>query len=147
MSTSIFPSETIQVDAIVQATIDASTTYLPLLKEYAWDYENEDFVLVDGKNVVVTGKEAVKVWAWKALKTVRYKYLIYSWNYGQEFESIINKGLSRESVKSELERTIKETLLISPYITDIKAISITFEDIIKAQATVMTVYGEVTVDV
>lgn len=144
---SIFPDVTINLSDVIQATVDSANVDLPLLKEYDWDFEKNDFVLVNGKNVIVTGKEAVKVWVWKAFKTERYRYLIYSWNYGQEFDTVINKGLSREALKSELIRTIKETLMINTYITEVQNIQITLEDIIKIQVTVNTVYGEVTVSV
>ena len=73
---SIFPVETINVNDVIQATVAASTD-LPLAKEYAWDFTSNDFLLVDGKNTIVTGKEAVKVWLWKALQTPRYRYLAY----------------------------------------------------------------------
>ena len=63
---SIFPSESIS--NFIQSTVTDSTV-LPLAKEYAWDFINDDFILVDGKNVIVTGKDAVKVWIWKALQT------------------------------------------------------------------------------
>lgn len=144
---SIFPSETIQISTLIQATAETTKADLPLLKEYAWDFNKNEFILVDGKNVIVTGKEAIKVWIWKAFKTERYKFLAYSWDYGQEFDSTINQGLSRESLKSELTRTIIETLAVNPYITQVKDISITFAETIKAQVTVNTVYGEVEMSV
>jgi len=142
---SIFPVETVSsvIDAIVQSTTD-----LPILKTYAWDYINNDFLLTNGKNIIVTGLEAVKVWIWKALQTPRYRYLAYSWNYGNELEDLISQGLSNEALKSELERNLKEALLINPYIESIKDISISVEGS-KANVdfTVVTVYGEMSISV
>jgi len=144
---SIFPVETINVNDVIQATVAASTD-LPLAKEYAWDFTSNDFLLVDGKNVTVTGKEAVKVWLWKALQTPRYRYLAYSWNYGNELESLIAQGLSTEALKSELERYLKESLLINAYITGIKNIDISIDGS-KADVSFIaeTIYGEVIISV
>lgn len=144
---SIFPSETISVDDTIQSTVTASTE-LPPLKEYAWDFVNNDFILVDGKNVIVTELEAVKVWVWKALQTQRYRYLAYSWNYGSELEDLVSQGLSTAALKSELERYLTESLLINPYITGIKNVVITVEGS-KADVafTAGTVYGEVNLSV
>ena len=141
---SIFPQYTGQA---VLTPNSSSDTTLPLAKEYAWDFVNNDFMLTNGKNVIVTGKEAVRVWLWKAFQTERYKYLAYSWNYGQEFDSVIGQGLGREALKSEVERGIRETVMVNPYITNVGNMTITLYGVIKAQFTVSTVYGEVTMGV
>jgi len=142
---SIFPDSTGTM-AVTTSTIDDPV--LPLAKEYAWDFTSNDFLLVDGKNSFVTGKEAVKVWLWKALQTPRYRYLAYSWNYGNELDSLIAQGLSTEALKSELERYLKESLLINAYITGIKNIDISIEGS-KAEVsfTAETIYGEVIISV
>ena len=142
---SIFPQDT--GVAVLTPTPTSNAVSLPMAKEYAWDFDNNDFLLMNGKNVTVTGKEAVKVWLWKAFQTKRYKYLAYSWNYGQEFESMIGQGFGREALKSEVERCIRETVMINPYITEVKDITITLDDVINAQFTVSTLYGEVIINV
>ncbi|MBZ9635579.1 DUF2634 domain-containing protein [Clostridium sp. FP1] len=137
---SIFPVET--VNKIIDSTA-TDTSELPLLKTYAWDYVNNDFSLTNGKNTLVTGVEAVKVWAWKALQTPRYRYLAYSWNYGNEFDDLISQGLSPEALKTELERYLKEALLVNPYIESLKDISICIEGSkVSANFTIVTIYGE-----
>ncbi|MBZ9615286.1 DUF2634 domain-containing protein [Clostridium estertheticum] len=142
---SIFPVETIST--IIEATTSDSTD-LPLLITYAWDFVNDDFLLTDGKNTLVTGIDAVKVWAWKALHTPRYRYLAYSWNYGNEFEDLINKGYSNEVLKSEIERCLKEALLISAYITSIQDISIVIDGSkVSVDFTIVTIYGEASISV
>ena len=35
---------------------------------------------------IVEGLDAIKVWIWLALQTPRYRYPIYTWDYGNEFE-------------------------------------------------------------
>ena len=144
---SIFPTETINVSDIIQATVTTSTE-LPLAKEYAWDFENNDFRLVDGKNVIVTGKEAVKVWIWKALHTPKNRYKAYTEKYGNELESPINQGLSTGALRSELERYLKESLLLNPCITGIKTIDISIDGSkTDVSFTAATIYGDVVVSV
>lgn len=124
-----------------------STSALTLAKEYAFDFEKNDFLLVDGKNKIVSGMEAVKVWIFKALQTERYRYLAYSWNYGNELEDLIGQGFSNEVLESEIERCIKEALLINPYITSITNFSVINGSELKATFTVNTIYGEVNMNV
>ena len=123
--------------------IGSITTALPLAKEYAWDYVINDFLLVDGKNVIVTGREAVKVWIWKALKTAKDRYKAYA-SFGNELESLISAGLSIAALKSELERYLKESLLINAYITGISDISIVIDGSKSdVSFTAATIYGDV----
>ena len=67
----------------------AAPASLPMCREVAWDYQNNRPIFRRGEPVTVTGREAVKVWIWKALHTTRYRYEIYSWAYGNEFESLL----------------------------------------------------------
>lgn len=53
--------------------------------------------------------EAVKQTVYKILNTERYKYNIYSWNYGVELQDLV--GLPTSYVCSELQRRITEALL------------------------------------
>lgn len=144
---SIFPSETVTLGNLIQSTVDDSST-LPLAKEYAWDYENNDFLLIDGKNVILTGKDAVKVWIWKALHTPKNRYKAYSSNFGHDLETLVSQGLSSAALSSEIERYLKESLLINPYITRISGISLSMEGS-KASVsfTVTTIYGDVSINV
>ena len=144
---SIFPSETINVSSLIQATVTASNI-LPLAKEYAWDFGTNDFWLVDGKNVIVTSKEAVKVWIWKVLHTPKNRYKAYTGKYGNELETLINQGLSTGALRSELERYLKESLLINSYITGIRNIDISIDGSkTDVSFTATTVYGEVIINV
>ncbi|PRR70928.1 DUF2634 domain-containing protein [Clostridium thermopalmarium] len=145
MST-IFPNEDILDQAIKETVHDREE--LPLFKEYAWDFDKNKFILENGKFKVVEGNEALKVWIWKALKTERYRYLAYSWNYGHELDSLVGKGLSNAALKLEVERYIKEALLINPYLKDIYNLNITIEGAkLDIAFTVSTVYGEMNVSV
>ncbi|WP_080965307.1 DUF2634 domain-containing protein [Clostridium novyi] len=144
---SILPNDTEILDKAIQETTQEGEE-LPLCKEYAWDFDKNKFILENGKFKVVEGNEALKVWIWKALKTERYRHLAYSWNYGHELHSLVGKGLSNAALKLEVERYIKEALLINPYLKDIYNLNITIEGAkLDIDFTVSTIYGEVNISV
>ena len=58
--------------------------YIP--KEYGINFETGQ---LSGK--IVEGYDAILVWAWLALHTPRYRYYIYSEDYGQEYEDLVGK--------------------------------------------------------
>ncbi|WRS27212.1 DUF2634 domain-containing protein [Oscillospiraceae bacterium MB08-C2-2] len=133
---------------IIQPRSAASVKELPLYKEAAWDFVNGRPVFQDGSPVFVTGKEAVKVWIWKALVTPRTVYDIYSWSFGNELESLMGQNFTKETKLAEANRYIREALEINPYIAGINDITVEFA---KARLTihvrVTTIYGEVTINV
>lgn len=133
---------------IIQPEAVETDTELPMYKEVAWDYENNIPIFKNGNPVIIEGKEAVMVWAWNALHTERFKYEIYTWDYGNEAESLIGQNYSDELKQSEAARYVQECLLINPYITDVKNISVDFtDDLLTITGTVITIYGEVKLNV
>ena len=142
---SIFPSETVSLSTLIQQTVAAATAP-PLAKEYAWDFVNNTFLLIDGKNVTVTGSAAVKVWIWKCLNTSKNIFKAYNSNFGNDIETIYGQGLSVAAQKSETERYLNEALLVSAYITGISDISISVDGSkTNFSFTAATVYGEVSI--
>lgn len=138
MAESIFPFITQSVPAV------AASADLPAPKEYAWDFENNCLRMIDGKVKTVTEAEAIKIWAMKALRTPRYRHLAYSWDYGHELEGLVGQGLSKEITESETASLVRETLLVNPYIRDIRDVSLNLEDSgLKVNCTLITPYGEV----
>lgn len=124
---------------------EASSTALPLFREYAWDFEHDCFLYKDGKHIVVTGREALKVWIYKTLKTERYRYLAYDSAYGIELEQFQGRRPNDAEAASEVKRYVEEALLVNPYIEELTGISWTNEaDILEMEITAKTVYGEVT---
>lgn len=91
---------------------------LPMLKEYAYDFEkNELFLDADGRNYLVEGNEALRIWIFKALITERFHYTAYSFAFGSEFQDqVIGQSMNVEIVKLEMERFIIEALMVNPYI-------------------------------
>lgn len=97
---------------------------------------------------IVEGLEAIKVWIWLAMRTARYRFVIYSWDYGIELEDLIGKGYTDEYIKSEVERMIEDALLINNNILSITDIEVKRNnDKISASFTANTLYGEVSINV
>lgn len=105
---------------------------------------------LENMSLKVDGIEAVKQACYLILNTQRYDYAIYSWNYGIELNDLMGK--SKNFVYPELERRIKEALLMDDRIDSVRDFE--FESIgtkICVTFAVNTVYGgfrsEVTIDV
>ena len=130
---------------------DSATVDLPLFQEYAWDFERDCFLYdVNGRHILLTGNPALEVWIYKALKTERFEYLAYSWQYGIELKPFIGKVMGVQERYSELRRVITECLMVNPYIRSIDSFSITPEnraELIRVHITLTTVYGEVEINV
>ena len=47
----------------------------------------------------------------KAIRTPRYRHLIYTRDYGSELEELVGKGYDRSLQESEIQRMVTETLL------------------------------------
>lgn len=127
-----------------EASQGAQAQALPLCKEVAWNFEQDVPVFRQGEPVVVTGKEALKVWIWRAIRTPRFRYEIYTWAYGSEFESLLGQAYTDAVKTAEAPRYLRECLLINPYITAVKNISVSFESAkLTVAGTAVTIYGEV----
>ena len=124
---------------------------LPLFQEYAWDFERDCFLYdVNGRHILLSGNSALEVWIYKALKTERFEYLAYSWQYGIELKPFIGKVMGVQERYSELQRVITECLMVNPYVRSIDSFSITPEnraELIRVHITLTTVYGEVEINV
>lgn len=70
----------------------------------------------------VDGIQAIKQAIYKIINTERYSYLIYSWNYGIELESLIGKDPL--FVSAELQRVFKESLTQDDRILSLSGFSI-----------------------
>lgn len=108
-----------------------------------------NFNLSNGKlgNGFVTDKEALKIWISLALKTERYKHLIYSWYYGNEVNSLIGKKTTRGFFNSEAKRYIEECLLVNEYITGVQDFKIERDGSrLMVDFTVLTIFGEVSIN-
>lgn len=102
----------------VAPAAESVTAELPLLKEYAYDFEKNELLLdADGHTYLVEGREALRIWIFKALFTERFHYITYSAAFGCEWqEQLTGRALNGEVVRLELERFIVEALMVNPYI-------------------------------
>jgi hypothetical protein len=143
VSVTLFPL----IQPEVTGETEDSSDY-PMYREVKWDFQNNVPVYKNGNPVIVKGLEAIKVWAWKALHTPRFRYEIYSWDYGNELESLIGQSYSQALKESEAARYVRECLLINPYITDVKNITVNQSgDKISITGTLETIYGEANISV
>lgn len=124
------------IDADDEDGIQEPEQYIP--KEYGINFETGQ---LSGK--IVEGYDAILVWAWLALHTSRYRYYIYSEDYGQEYEDLIGKSYSPELTQSELERMTEECLMENPYITGIENFScIKEEEKVTISFSLITTLGD-----
>lgn len=109
---SVFPF--IDADAIETPASEE----LPLLKEYAYDFEKNELLLdKDGRTYMVEKNEALKIWIYKALRTSRFRYVAHSAAYGEEWQDqLVGRSMDGDIVILELERFIIEALMVNPYI-------------------------------
>ncbi len=95
-------------------------------KSWRFDFAQGDFVLTPaGRVAQVEGVDGWLDWCKKALMTTRYRHLVYSRQYGQEFEDLIGRHLSREANESEIKRMVTECLMLDPRTAAVS--NITFE--------------------
>lgn len=96
----------------------------------------------------VDSQKAMEQAIYKIIRTERYKYIIYSWNYGIELEDLF--GMPVEYCVVELERRVSEALLQDNRITAVH----TFEfDTESERGTVLikkfiaeTIFGKIQID-
>lgn len=106
--------------------------------EYGIDFETGQLT-----GEIVSGVDAIKVWAWLALNTARYRYLIYSWEYGSELESLIGTEFTEEFTAARAKKFIEECLFENEHITDISEYNAIFEnDRLTCSFIMGTEYGE-----
>lgn len=89
--------------------------------------------------------DSVKQAIYLILNTERYVWLIYSWNYGREFDNLI--GQPMDLVLPELKRLIGEALTQDDRITGVDNFAfVTGKKSIHVTFTAYTIYGEVEIE-
>ncbi len=91
----------------------------------------------------VDGIKAMEQAVYKILSTERYRYIIYSWNYGIELEDLFGQPVSY--VCPELERRIKEALLWDTRIENISdfRFDTSKKGTVHAYFVVNTIFGDI----
>lgn len=102
----------------------------PNTYDFNAEFQTEEFAnktyKIDFQENRIIGKidnlEAVSQAVYKILHTERFNYLIYSWDYGVELESLIGKDY--EFILGDLQRRIEEALLQDDRIEGIEHLKI-----------------------
>lgn len=104
------------------------------------------YKIKDGKVIgFCDGKEALEQTIFFILSTERYKYLIYSDNYGSEFENVPN--IDRDILESELKRRINEALIQDDRIESTDNYIFNYdEDSVLVKFTVFCIYGDLEIE-
>lgn len=96
----------------------------------------------------VDSLKAMEQAIYKIIRTERYKYIIYSWNYGIELEDLF--GMPVEYCVVELERRISEALLQNNRITAVNGFEFDTESergtILIKKFIAETVFGEIQIN-
>lgn len=103
---------------------EGTSPTLPLFQEWECDAAGA-LKVIDGRMRLLSGLDAVKVWAQKALRTPLARFAAYSVNYGSELEELIGQPYSEAYIRAEAQRMVSEALLASPYITEVGQVSTT----------------------
>lgn len=92
-------------------------------KEYEIDFKTGQLT-----GNIVEGLEAIKIWIWLALQTPRYRYYVYTWDYGNEFEDLIGQGYTEEYIEAETQRMTEDCLSVNENIQGISDFSVSMEN-------------------
>lgn len=82
---------------------------------YLFDFATGDFVKrPDGSLIKCNAKQAYRQWCQKVMLTPRFKKFAYPDYYGNELDTLINSGLSIGAIEIEIERMVREALMVHP---------------------------------
>lgn len=92
-------------------------------REYGIDFDTGQLT-----GAIVEGIEAVKVWIWNCLHTERFRYGIYTWQYGAEYEQYIGEVVTDEYLQSDCQTETEDALMVNPYITGLSDFKAELDD-------------------
>lgn len=120
----------------------AAAQVLAVPREYGIDFETGQLT-----GEIVEGIEAVKVWIWCCLKTPRFRFPIYSWQYGTEFEQYIGQVLTDEYLNADVLTELEDALFVNPYISAVENFEVARNgDLLHITCTVITSFGSLEVE-
>ena len=109
----------------VAAPTNITDTGIPLLKEYAWDFDKDEIILDrNGKFIIVEGVEALKVRNYLSLKIYKGRFFIYKNEVGTRLKDLLGK--SRNYISLRVEEMIYEAIVDNIYVTDIENLEISY---------------------
>jgi len=92
-----------------------------------FDFETGEFVIENGDLTLVSGMENLKQWVTKAVSTPRYYHPIYTWQFGNEVNSLMGVSITSIAARSITDLFIKEALLYDRRIKDVVDVETTVE--------------------
>nr|DAO32772.1 MAG TPA: Protein of unknown function (DUF2634) [Caudoviricetes sp.] len=123
----------------IKTSADITIKELPT-KTHRMELYEGDYILG-----FVDSQKAMEQAIYKIIRTERYKYIIYSWNYGIELEDLF--GMPVEYCVVELERRISEALLQDNRITAVNGFEFDTESergtVLIKKFVAETVFGEI----
>lgn len=129
---SLFPFATNEELTLASTEVTASS-----IREYGLDFKSGRLT---GK--IVEGVDALCVWAYLALKARRYRWVIYSWGYGNEVYELIGNSYSEEYLNSECKRYMEECLFENEHITGIEDLEVSqIKDVLYIKFRMVTDVG------
>lgn len=136
------------IDFLADTNIDIPEDEpLPLYREIAWDFKNDHPLIENNEFKIVEMNDAISVWIYHAIKTYRYAFSIYSWDFGCEIDTLLGQNYTPAHTKAEVTRYIEEALLINPYILEINKIEVDFDgDVLQVDMRITTIYEELEVN-
>ena len=144
MEDSFYPFIDFLADTNIDITEDEP---LPLYREIAWDFKNDHPLVENNEFKIVEMNDAISVWIYHAIKTYRYEFSIYSWDFGCEIDTLLGQNYTPAHTKAEVTRYITDALMINPYILSIEKIIVNFDgDTLQVDIRVITVYEELEVN-
>lgn len=109
----------------VAAPTNITDTNVPLLKEYAWDFDRNEIILdKNGKFTIVEGIEALKVRNYLSLKIYKGRFFIYNNKVGTRLKDLIGK--SKDYVSLRVEEMLYEAIVDNIYVTDIDNLEVSY---------------------
>ena len=109
----------------IAAPTNITDTNVPLLKEYAWDFDRDEIILdKNGKFIIVEGVEALKVRNFLSLKIYKGRFFIYKNKVGTRLKDLIGKSINYISLR--VEEMIQEAIVDNVYVTDIDNLEINY---------------------
>jgi hypothetical protein len=150
MMVNIYPTD---VPAATPETTVTPASRVNFGTSWNFDFTAGDFVTTaTGQGVPTQGVQAWTDWGLKALLTLRYKYPVYSRIYGQDFDDLIRRNLTRAANESEIQRIVTETLMVDPRTAKVDAFAFAWDgatcyftcQITSVKAETATILSEVT---
>lgn len=93
----------------------------PIGKSFLFNFNTGEFVMNDGKMIVLEGIDALKMWIEKVLRTQADRFKIYEGTeYGVAFEDLIGSSLPRAFIEAEIKRETTTALELNPNILSIE---------------------------